>query len=197
LVSQVLWVNALQYIGEEGIRLDELHGRARTDRDGLTGLKRWGCVVVTEPGRNAQVVWWPLAGEIEDGWRSRFGTETTEALRHSLGAVRDQFEIALPRYLPVVFPTQNGKAAIWEQGVGAPWPDPPDRLDLSVLLSQVLLHFALDYESEAKISLTIAANTLCVLDDVGVAERDLPGLTGVSKEANAMALGFWPGATAS
>jgi len=38
--------------------------------------------------------------------------------------------------------------------------------------------------------LTIGANTLRVLDEAGVRIRDLPTLTGVSKEGNTMALGF-------
>ena len=62
--------------------------------------------------------------------------------------------------------------------------------DLSVLLAQVLLQFALDYEADARVSLTIAANTLRVLNGTGVPIRELPRLTGVSKEANSMALGF-------
>jgi hypothetical protein len=40
LVSQVLWVNVLQYIGEEGIRVGELRARARTDALLLGGLQR-------------------------------------------------------------------------------------------------------------------------------------------------------------
>ena len=66
----------------------------------------------------------------------------------------------------------------------------PSDPDLSVLLSQVLLAFTLDFESESRISLPISANTLRVLDRDGVRLRELPVLTGVSKEANAMAVGF-------
>jgi DNA-binding MarR family transcriptional regulator len=62
--------------------------------------------------------------------------------------------------------------------------------DLSVLLSQALLHFTVDFERISRISLPIGANTLRVLDDTGVRVRDLPKLTGVSKEANGMAVGF-------
>ena len=69
---------------------------------------------------------------------------------------------------------------------------------MSVLLSQVLLRFTIDFEGESRISLPISANTLRVLegrardgrDGVAVRVRDLPALTGVSKEANSMALGF-------
>jgi hypothetical protein len=37
--------------------------------------------------------------EFDDEWRSRSGAESVD---------RDQFETALPQYLPVVSPTQNG-----------------------------------------------------------------------------------------
>jgi DNA-binding MarR family transcriptional regulator len=204
LASQVVWVNVMQFIGEEGIRVGDLHARALTDRDLLAGLKRWG-YVVTEPGesashddvvvrvrkggRRAQEVWRPLASEIEGRWRSRFGAARIDALRRSLVAVRGQFDSALPQYLPVVSPTQNGKAAILEGDARAPRLE-PSALDLSVLLAQVLLQFALDYEKTAAVSLSIAANTLRVLDQGGVPVRELPRLTGVSKEGNAMALGF-------
>ena len=62
--------------------------------------------------------------------------------------------------------------------------------ELSVLIARVLLAFTLDFEDESRISLPISANTLRVLDATGVRVRDLPGRTGVSKEANAMAVGF-------
>jgi DNA-binding MarR family transcriptional regulator len=209
LVSQVLWVNVLQYIGEEGIRVGELRALARTDALQLGGLQRWG-YVITEPrlrpgdskahlddvlvrmraaGRKVREVWRPLAAEIEQRWRSRFGGEAIDALRRSLAGVSDQFDVDLPLYLPIVSPTQNGKAAISEAKPVAPRRD-SEQLDLSALLAQVLLQFALDYEERAVVSITIAANTLRVLSDGAVPVRDLPKLTGVSKEGNAMALGF-------
>jgi DNA-binding MarR family transcriptional regulator len=54
----------------------------------------------------------------------------------------------------------------------------------------VLLRFTLDFERESRISLPIGANTLRVLNQSGVRIRDLPRLTGVSKEANSMSTGF-------
>jgi DNA-binding MarR family transcriptional regulator len=207
LVSQALWVNVLQYVGEEGIRVGELRARARTDSLLLGGLQRWG-YVITEPrvrpgdsgaprddvlvrmtaaGRDTQEVWRPLAAEIEQRWRSRFGGGTIDALRGALAGVRDQFAVELPLYLPVASPTQNRRTAVPETAV----PDAEAKLlDLSALLAQVLLQFTLDYERLAGVSLPIAANTLRVLDDRGVPVPDLPRLTGVSKEGNAMALGF-------
>jgi DNA-binding MarR family transcriptional regulator len=62
--------------------------------------------------------------------------------------------------------------------------------DLSVLLSQVLLAFTLDFERESALSLPICINALHVLTERGVPVRDLPQLTGVSKEALSMAVGI-------
>ena len=59
------------------------------------------------------------------------------------------------------------------------------QLALVSLLSRVLLALALDYEDGAKLSLAMQLNCLRVLAENldGVAERELPTRTGVSKEA--------------
>jgi DNA-binding MarR family transcriptional regulator len=59
-----------------------------------------------------------------------------------------------------------------------------------VLLAQVLLALTLDFERESRVSLPLSANTLRVLNESGRRPRDLPGLSGVSREANQMAVGF-------
>ena len=91
--------------------------------------------------------------------------------------------LALPRYLPVVYPTQNGKAEVPVSGAAARrWPGRAavgpsraelrdDGADLSVLLSQVLLRFTIDFEGESRISLPISANTLRVLGRCGPGVR--------------------------
>ena len=237
LVSQVMWENVMRHLGDEGdeggdgVSIEDLHARARTTHDSLSGLQRWGYVVVepaatrvgeggqggqggrvrraggrhgddlvrpTRAGRIARETWRPLAADIEERWRERFGEGSIEAMRASLQAVVDQFDVDLPLYLPIVYPTQNGKAEIFAPatapGPGTESDATPGRLDLSALLARTLLHFTLDFEGQSRISLPISANTLRVLGGSGagpgVRVRDLPGLTGVSKEANAMAVGF-------
>ena len=217
LVSQVMWENVMRHVGADGVTVQELHARARTRRDSLGGLQRWGYVVVTPAssdarrartappkagdlvrptaaGRNAQAVWRPLAAEVEVRWRTRFGEKRIEVLRRALQAVVDQFAVDLPLYLPIVYPTNNGRADVPEpRGAGDSGGSGVSggaRLDLSALLSQTLLAFTIDFERQSRISLPISANTLRVLDDQGVRVRDLPVLTGVSKEANAMVVGF-------
>jgi len=108
-------------------------------------------------------VWRPLAGVIEERWRARFGVDDIHALRTSLQTVVGHLDVELPQYLPVTYPTQNGKADIPRRRepassaahVGGMLP-----LDLSVLLSQVLLAFTIYFERHAKISLPISANNM-------------------------------------
>jgi hypothetical protein len=63
-------------------------------------------------------------------------------------------------------------------------------LPLSALLAKVSLVFAVQFERESQVSLAISANALGVLGAHAVQVRDLPRLTGVSKEGLSMALGF-------
>ena len=192
LTSLAMYANTLQYVDDDGVSVSELAARARTTRLSLNGLARWGYVALDDDvvrlkpgGRYARRVWAPLRAEVEGRWRSRFGDDVVERLRAALGAVRAQVPLALPEYLPVVYPTQNGRAE-----VPAPGSPATDAADLSVLLAQVLLAFTLDFEAASQISLPTSADALRVLDARGVRVRDLPALTGVSKEANAMATGF-------
>jgi DNA-binding MarR family transcriptional regulator len=201
LVSQVMWANVLAYVPDGGITVSELHARARTARDSLGGLRRWGYLKVeagaadpvlrlTSSGRRARRVWAPLATEIEGRWVARFGPAAIGALRAALGAIVGQLDLALPRYLPVIYPTkESGRMEPAAPG-GPSLDDEVAALDLSVLLSRALHAFTLDFEDASRLSLALCANTLRVLDDVGVRVRDLPRLTGVSKEANQMCIGF-------
>ena len=89
-------------------------------------------------------------------------------------------------------PTQNGKVERpRRRGVAGDAAAllPPNGA-LSPLLSGVLVAFTVDFESDARIALPISANTLRVLDPSGTRIGDLPRLTGVSREANAMCAGW-------
>ena len=198
LVSQAMWANVLQYVEPAGVTVAELAARARVSFLQLPGLTRWGYVTVsddaepvvraTEAGPRAQEVWRPLAGEIEQHWTQRFGSGAIGDLRSALVTIATQLEVDLPAYLPVTSPTQNGKVEL-------PAPRDPGRPtetggDVSVLLARVLLGFTLDFERESRLSLPVCADTLRVLDADGVRVRDLPARSGVSKEAQAMAVGF-------
>ncbi len=173
----------------------------------LAGLERWGYIAVrpdpadarpapprrdwivapTAAGCRAQEVWRPLACVIEDRWRARFGAGEITALRDALAVLIDQFDAELPPYLPVV---RHDLAADISRFRARPSALGAGREpDLSVLLAQVLLAFTLDFERESPVSLAVSANVLRVLSDDGIRVRDLPRLTGVSKQALSMAVG--------
>ena len=211
LVSFALWANVLQYLDEDAVTVAELRARARTTRLLLGGLRRWGYVTLTPAagetlqnppqdsavvrttrgGRVAQDVFRALPPLVDDRWRIRFGAAAIDRLEQTLRSVFDELPIDPPAYLPMVYPTQNGKAEPAPLRATRSGADASvDGAGLSPLLAGVLLAFTLDFERESRLSLPISANTLRVLGPTGVRVRDLPQLTGVSKEANAMCAGW-------
>jgi DNA-binding MarR family transcriptional regulator len=207
LASMAMWANFLQDVLPEGVPLRDLADQVRLTN--LAGMERWSYVTVApdpaDPrakpprtdwivrpatgGRAAQEIWRPLAGEIEGRWRERFGVEAIDDLREGLGPVADRLELELPRFLPVLLYSDGMMAPRWF-GQRAPVPGESSGLDLSVLLSRVLLAFTLDFERESSVSLALTADLLRVIPDAGVHVRQIPGLSGVSKEAVSAALGF-------
>src|SRR6201996_1869455 len=114
LVSMAMWLNCMQYVTAEPMLVTELEQRARTATN-LDGMRRWGYVTLesesggdpkrkpkdltirtTERGQQAQEVWRPLAAEIEDRWRERFGPAGVDGLRAALAAVAAQITLDLP-----------------------------------------------------------------------------------------------------
>jgi DNA-binding MarR family transcriptional regulator len=198
----------MQFIGEEGLPVGELERRART-KTNLAGMERWGYVVVepdpsdsrpkpprsawlvraTPAGLKAQAIWRPLFGVIEKRWEERFTRDAIEFVRESLGALVSQFDVELPDCLPILGYGLFSKGARYEKRFLDGSTDGSDS-PLSTLLSRVLLMFAIDFETESELSLAISANVVRVVDEKGVRVRDLPLLTGVSKEAVAGSLSF-------
>jgi hypothetical protein len=197
LVSMAMWSNFLRYLDADGAPLRDIEDLVAMTN--LGGMTRWGYVTVapdpadgrakpprrdllvrpTAAGRQAQQVWQPLAGEIEQRWRDRFGA-CVDRLRQELSALTHS---GLPQYLPVVNYANGMRTVV-----------PPTKReaepDLAALLSQVLLGFTLDFERDSALSLPITANVMRLLDGSGVPLRDLPGRSGVSKEAIAASVGF-------
>ena len=212
LVSYVLWSTVLQHVEDTGITVADLRARARTDRLLLGGLRRWGYVTLTPPVREtlrsppqdsvtvrpteaagrAGVTWRSLPAAMEGRWRTRFGDGAVDDLGRTLRAIFEDIPLDPPDFLPVVSPTQNGKSEPTLTGTATPGAAAARAAaaDLSQLMAGVLLAFTVDVERESRISLPISANTLRVLHPTGVRIRDLPRVTGVSKEANAMCAGW-------
>ena len=212
MVSFALWANVLQYLDADDVTVAALRARARTNQLLLNGLQRWGYITLTPPegqplrkppqddatvrarraGLRARDVWSPLPAIIDDRWRRRLGAPAFDRLDRALRAVFDALSIEPPAYLPVIHPTQGGKVdepVRRDVTAGAHTPLPASG-SLSPLLSGVLYAFTVDFEADARISLPISANTLRVLDVSGTRPGDLPRLTGVSREANAMCAGW-------
>ena len=207
LVSLVMWENCMRYVTAEPITVANLLARARTATN-LDGMRRWGYITIegtagkihkgrpgpdavlraTAAGQRAREVWRPLSGLVERRWRDRYGADQVGALRDSLLAVVRQLDPGLPDCLPIL------GAALFSQGPGPALPsrpdsDAPEALPLAALLSRVLLSLAVEYERGAGLSLAVSANLLRVLGEDGIPLRDLPALTGISREAVAWALG--------
>ncbi|HUI41794.1 MAG TPA: MarR family winged helix-turn-helix transcriptional regulator [Terriglobia bacterium] len=210
LGSLAMWSNCMKFVGKDGVRVGELEDLART-KTNLNGMERWGYIVVepdpadtrpkppprdwvvraTAGGRRAQEVWRPLFGVIEKRWQARFGEDELGRLREALRALISRFDVELPECLPILgyglfsrLPDDKRRAhAGRKSGIASGLP-------LPALLAQALLAFAIEFERESDLSLAICANVVRVLDEKGVRVRDLPFLTGVSKEAISMAMGF-------
>jgi DNA-binding MarR family transcriptional regulator len=208
LVSFALYANVLQYVDADDVTVAALRAQARTRQLLLGGLLRWGYITLAAPagqplrkppqddatvrarraGLRARDVWSPLPAIIDDRWRRRLGAPVFDRLDRALRAVFGALSVEPPAYLPVIHPTQGGKvdaAQPRDVTTGAHLPFPAGG-SLSPLLSGVLHAFTLDFEVDARISLPISANTLRVLDVSGTRLGDLPRLTGVSREGNAM-----------
>ncbi len=209
LVSLVMWANCMQFICKEGVSVRRLEELARTPTN-LKGMERWGYIIVepdpadgrpkpprsdwivraTPAGQKAQETWRPLSTVIERRWKARFGKDEIGQLRESLLGLVRRMDAGLPDCLPIL---RYGLFSKGPERQRLPTDGFDDRssshLPLPALLSRVLLSFAIEFERTSKVSLAIGANLVRVLDERGVRVRDLPLLTGVSKEAISMALG--------
>jgi methyltransferase (TIGR00027 family) len=207
LVSLAMFENCLRFVTDEPITVGELETLARTGTN-LDGMRRWGYITIdgaatkihksrpgpdavlraTARGLRARDTWLPLPGLIEQRWRERFGAEPIGELRRSLAAMAGRLDPGLPDCLPIL------GQVLFSRGPDPALPPRPAEpavatLPLSALLSRVLLGFALEYEAESALSLAVGANLLRVLGPEGTRPRDLPLLTGISKEAVSWAMG--------
>lgn len=210
LVSMAMWLNCMRFVPDEGITFGELVRLARTETN-LPGMLRWGYLSLepnpaarskkasietgilrpTSRGKKAQEIWRPLGAEIEARWQERFGKNEIPKLHESLEAIAGRFEIELPDCMPILKYGLTTRDAVLDAPPSLPSPAVESlQLPLVALLARVLVAFAIDFERESLLSLAIYANLLRVLNEKGERVRDLPRLSGVSKESISMAMGI-------
>jgi hypothetical protein len=146
---------------------------------------------LTERGRRARELGRSVLLHAEAGWRECFGDQRVDALRASLEALVSRLELELPHYPLGYGPADNSMVGgrFVPEKLGPPhipahgqdWlpvlrrdVDTVNDLPLSALLSQVLVAFAIDYESQAAASLATSANVLRLIGDEGVPLDRLP-----------------------
>jgi DNA-binding MarR family transcriptional regulator len=209
LTSMAMYQNCMQHVDDKGITVRELERLART-KTNLNGMERWGYVTVepdpsdkrakppqsswlirsTSVGRAAKNIWQPLFGVMENRWRERFGNREIDSLRDALCGVIRLIDLDLPDCLPILGYGLYSKGTDYErQSAQTTQQD----ATLPALLSKVLLAFALEYEREAELSIAIGANVLRLFPEDGaemLRVKDIPRLSGVSKEAAAVAVSF-------
>jgi DNA-binding MarR family transcriptional regulator len=201
LVSMAMWTTFLRIVPDEGvsvadfqretrlpgkqlkvwlIRLSQWWGYVTVQKTATQSASDW-MIVPTPGGRKALQVWRPMTGIIEQRWEQRFGKDMIDGLRQSLRAVVQQFDTNLPDYLPILGYDMLSRVP------NLPARTQQDDTGLPFLLAKTLLAFASEYENEAHLSLAISANILR-LAEKEVRLSDLPRMSGVSKEAVAMAV---------
>ncbi len=198
-LSLVIWLNVLQFLANGPVSVRTLASRALASEEQgkapLGCLERWGFILLqpgkragfgsgrgiradwpvrlTASGESAIRIWPELIPQIDARWSKRFGDDATR-LRRSLEAIEHQIDLELPQGLP---------GAILQLPQFAPRKSPAeDGLPLPVLLSRVLLAFALDFERESRTPISLCANTIRVLSDEPISEAEIPKRTGCSAE---------------
>jgi hypothetical protein len=198
-LSLVIWLNLLRFLADGPVLVRTLASRALTVETTVTAtlgcLERWG-VVELQPGKRAGFgsgrdiradwpvrltaggetavqIWRGLIAEIDARWSKRFGGDATR-LRRSLEAIERQIDLELPQGLPTAIlrlPEFGPRKSAAEEG-----------LPLPVLLSRVLLAFALAFERESQAPISLCANAIRVLRDEPLPEAEISKRTGCSKE---------------
>ena len=215
LTSQVMYTNFIRYIRDEGTPVRDIQAMAclaePAIKSALHHLEWWRyltfapaadepraksryrdlLVHLTPKGKQARDEWQPLNRVIDKRWRTRFSTETIDDLVGSLRAIAGEVNAELPDYLPVVqFAGGLRTKLVFPDDPPPQKRVPVARLDISGLLSRVLLALALEFESDSDVSLTVSANVLRVIEKRGTPLRDLPARGGVAKEGVTAAVNF-------
>jgi len=194
-----LWANLLRALDNAGIDRRELPVSLRLSKRALrsrvltAARHRWveelqsgrGQVKVrlTVRGSDVATRWKSLQGSAEERWRAETGVNRTDRLRTSL----EQLVAALPLEHPH-YPASYGAAdASITGGKGQDWRpvlrgngDTVSELPLSALVSQALVAFAMNYEEESPIALSLSATVIRLIPPEGRTLRGLGHSAGIS-----------------
>lgn len=201
LISSVMWWTCLRHLSAARgpLTAGRLATRSRLDTN-LNGLERWGYIRIQRPrtdhatwvltltpaGLRAAETFARLPAEVDGRWQQRFSE--TARLREVLLEAVTGLDPALPDCLPITGPA-NAFLAPMPAGP-APQPARDLRvLPIGALLARVLVAYTLEAESGTRGGLPFREDLLCLLDERGVQVRELPLRSGVSREAQDMALG--------
>lgn len=166
--------------------------RRRTGWGSAQGVRAGSLLRPTECGRVAGSLWRPLVASLEARWEERFGKRAVERVRRAAAELVSLDGRVLPPGLPVVGPQDGFLSVVTPLPFDGSEADRRRRatsLDLVAALAHLWLAFALEFEQEAELSLPLSANVLRVLDEP-VPGRDLPRVSGISREAAKMALAY-------
>jgi hypothetical protein len=211
LTSLAMWFNCPRGLADAGeLSVAELSERARMGTN-LDGMRRWGYITIdgvgrvargaprphakagsllalTRRGAEAEAIWRPLPAEVEGRWRERFGDGEIDRLRAALVAVAREVEAPLPDFMPIR--RVGADVELETEPRSRSERDADEHLPLVSLLARVLITWTRDHEREVRLPLAVWSNLVRVLDvNAPVAVRELPSLTGVSREAIAMLVG--------
>ena len=199
--SLAMWSNIMQFLDKEGLDEYQLPALAGIPKEIVHSmvacLERHGWVNVelastasrarlirlTQRGQECEELWQPLLSVVEQHWKAQFGKDEIDTLRKSLEAFVSQLDVELPHY-----PMFSANAA-WrtflksnKSSFGTAL-----RLPLSVLLSQTLIAFTIEFERRIENSkdlsdfLAIYSNVMRFLGEEGLPIRQIPVLSGIWK----------------
>ncbi|MGA2963627.1 MAG: MarR family winged helix-turn-helix transcriptional regulator [Candidatus Korobacteraceae bacterium] len=200
-LSLVTWLNLLQFLGDGPVSVRMLASRALAAEEQIKNelgcLERWGFILLqpgkrpgfgsgrgiradwpvrlTASGEMAIRIWPELIPEIDARWSKRFGDDATW-MRRSLETLEHQIDFELPQGLPgaiLKLPEFTRRRSASEDG-----------LPLPVLLSRVLLAFALDFERDSGTPISLCANAIRILSDKPIPEAEISKRTGCSNETS-------------
>jgi DNA-binding MarR family transcriptional regulator len=202
LVSMTMWLKFMRFVPDDGTSVGELQQLTglpdKAFRTWLTRMSRWwGYVIVlgssvrpTAGGLKALAAWRPLTGIIEKRWQERCGRDVFDGLRKTMQLLVEKLDAGLPDYLPILgYELLSSKLPVPRPAQAVADDHDSVRYTLPALAAKVLLAFAVEFERDSGLSLAIAANVLRLTGADGVRVRDLPRLSGLSKEAIAMCMG--------